>query len=148
MNTTLKRATVDDIQTYIDIESSIGRIPTYWAITDPEKVKKEIEETICYFLEYEGKIVGSVAYEIKGESHAYFTSVVIRPEFQRKGIASHVMKLLMEGELKDMKRVDLVTHPHNSSAIILYLSLGFIIESWKDNLFGDGEPRIFMAKVK
>lgn len=148
MKIILKKATVNDVETYIDIESSIGITKTYSAIIDPKAVKKELEETITYFIEYEGKIVGSLAYEIKGESHAYFSGFVVRPEFQRKGIAREAFNQLLAGELKDMKRVDLVTHPHNTPAIMLYLSLGFIIESWKDNYFGDGEPRIFMARVK
>jgi hypothetical protein len=28
----------------------------------------------------------------------------------------------------------------------LYLSMGFIIESWLDNYFGDGEPRLMLVK--
>ena len=46
----------------------------------------------------------------------------------------------------NVKRIDLVTHPHNSKIIGLYLSYGFIIEAWKDNHFGDGEPRIVLAR--
>lgn len=43
-------------------------------------------------------------------------------------------------------RIELVVHPHNNPAISLYLSLGFKIESWRDNYFGDGEPRLVLVK--
>lgn len=45
-------------------------------------------------------------------------------------------------DLEDVKRIDLVTRPQNSRAFMLYLLLGFAAESWKDNYFGDGEPRL------
>ena len=50
-------------------------------------------------------------------------------------------------EFRDVKRIDLVTHPDNIKAIALYQSLGFAIESRKENYYGDGEPRIVMARI-
>jgi ribosomal protein S18 acetylase RimI-like enzyme len=50
-------------------------------------------------------------------------------------------------ELKDYKRIELVTHPDNKSAIKLYFSFGFLTEKQMENYFGDGEPRILMAKT-
>jgi ribosomal-protein-alanine N-acetyltransferase len=46
---------------------------------------------------------------------------------------------------KGSNRIDLVTHPENSSALELYSSLGFKVESRQENYFGDGEPRLVLA---
>jgi ribosomal protein S18 acetylase RimI-like enzyme len=51
-------------------------------------------------------------------------------------------------EVGDKKPFELVTHPENTSAIITYLKSGFKIKAWKDNYFGDGQPRILLVKEK
>jgi len=45
------------------------------------------------------------------------------------------------------KRIELVTHPDNP-ALKLYESLGFTVESRKENYWGDGEPRLVLAIVR
>lgn len=55
------------------------------------------------------------------------------------------MSILLK-KMSEYPRIELVAHPHNSPAILLYLSLGFIIESWENNYFDDGEPRLIMVK--
>ncbi|PIR87272.1 MAG: hypothetical protein COU11_01230 [Candidatus Harrisonbacteria bacterium CG10_big_fil_rev_8_21_14_0_10_49_15] len=140
-----KRATLSDIDEYLDIEKSVADLKTYSPITTEEEAENEIKTNVVYFIKNEDLIIGSIAYELKSSEHAYFSGLVVRPEFQGQGIAKQAMKDLLAGELKDMKKIDLVTHPHNTPAVMLYLSLGFIIEGWKDNYFGDGEPRIVLA---
>ena len=66
--------------------------------------------------------------------------------FKAKGLRVEAMTLALE-KFKDVKRIDLVTHPDNIRAINLYQSLGFITESRKENYYGDGEPRIVMARI-
>jgi ribosomal protein S18 acetylase RimI-like enzyme len=39
-----------------------------------------------------------------------------------------------------------VAHPENEIALGLYMSLGFEIESRQENFFGDGEPRLVLAR--
>jgi ribosomal protein S18 acetylase RimI-like enzyme len=73
------------------------------------------------------------------------SGLAIDPRFQNQGIACQALAFV-SNDLKGIKRIDLVVHPRNNAAVRLYLSFGFIIESWKDNHFGDGEPRIVMAK--
>lgn len=106
---------------------------------------EEITKNIVYFIILDNEIVGSVIYENKSEDHAYISGLVIDQKYQGQGLARKAMELIME-ELKDKKRIDLVTHPENDKAINLYKSLGFIIGETKENYFGDGEPRIVMVK--
>jgi len=44
-----------------------------------------------------------------------------------------------------MLTIWLITHPLNTPAILLYLKNGFQITGWKDNYYGDSEPRIIFA---
>jgi len=51
-------------------------------------------------------------------------------------------------KFKNTERIDLAAHPDNFRAIKLYQSLGFAIESRKENYYGDGEPRLILVKNK
>lgn len=144
---TFRKATVEDIDKFIEIEKTATGLKVYSGIVDPEEAKEEIENNEVYFILKDNKIVGSTEYQIKSPKHAYLSGLVILPEFQGQGIAREAVKFRLE-KLKDVDRVDLVTHPHNSKIITLYLSLGFYVESWKDNYYGDGEPRLVLVRQK
>lgn len=141
----LKKAEINDIDKFLDIEKSVADLKTYSVFENEEEIKKSIKNEIVYFIEKEGILVGRIAYEIKNKDHAYLSDLVIKPEFQNQGIAREALALILE-ELKDKKEINLVVHPKNTPALLLYLSSGFIIESWKDNYFGDGEPRLILHK--
>ncbi len=106
-----------------------------------------LEIGIVYLIEANGTIVGSVSYEKKGESHMHISGLIVAPPFQGKGIGREAMVQLLV-ELEGVKRVDLVTHPDNVRALKFYESLGFKVESRKENFFGDGEPRVVMVLEK
>ena len=90
--------------------------------------------------------VGSISYQIKNKTHAYISGLIIKPEFQKQGLAKKALSLLLE-KLKNYQKLSLVVHPENP-AIKLYLSFGFAIKSRKENYFGDGQPRLVMVKEK
>ena len=75
------------------------------------------------------------------------SGLVIRPEFQRQGLAKQALGKLFE-ELKGYELVDLVVHPENSSALNLYKSFGFVVKERIENYYGDGEPRLRMVLEK
>jgi ribosomal-protein-alanine N-acetyltransferase len=54
------------------------------------------------------------------------------------------MSFILE-KCKGTDRIDLVTHPENKNALQLYMSLGFKVESRRENYFGDGEPRLVLV---
>lgn len=142
-----EKATVNDIDTYLDLERKVAHLKVYSGITDREEAREEIETNEVYLIKKDGVVVGSTEYQLQGPDHAYMSGLVIDPNFQGKGIARKAIEFKL-AQLKDMKRIDLVTHPHNSKVICMYLSYGFIIESWRDDYFGDGEPRIVLARVR
>ncbi|TSC75402.1 MAG: putative acetyltransferase [Parcubacteria group bacterium Gr01-1014_33] len=145
-NISLRRATRDDIGVLIALEKTAAH-KTYAAMTDEQEWQTEMEKGTIYLIQKGDITVGNISFQIKESDHAYLSGLMILSDYQGQGIAREAMTQVME-ELKDIKRVDLVTHPHNTPAIMLYLSLGFKVESWKDNYFGDGEPRIVLSYLK
>ncbi len=142
-----KKATIKDIPVLIEIEKKLIGIKNYSAeIT--EKGWEEVfnkNNAVVYLILRDGKIVGDASYEIKPDGVAYISGLAIDPQFQKQGIGREATRLLLE-ELKNMKRIELVTHPENSGALKIYLSFGFVIKEQKENYFGDGEPRIELVK--
>jgi len=143
-----KKATIDDVAEFLRIEKSVAGSKTYCGSVDEQEAREEIENNIVYFIQNKETNIGTIEYKIKGENYAYLSGLVVDPNFQGRGIGRKALRWLLANDLKNFKRVDLATHPHNTRAIMLYLSLGFVIESWKDNYYGDGEPRIVLAREK
>ncbi len=94
-----------------------------------------------------GTPVGLVTYSYTEPERAYINDLVIHPEHQGKKIGKTAMKWVLD-RLENIKHVDLVTHPHNTVAIILYSKNGFKVSGWKDDYYGDGEPRIYMTYTR
>ncbi len=143
----LEKVTVKDIDQYLAIEKSVIGPKTYSGIKDENEAKEEFRNNQIYFIKKDGKIVGTIQYEMKSHDHAYLSGLVIDPHFQGQGIGCEASKLILN-KLKNMKRINVVTHPDNAAALKLYQSLGFIIESRKENYYGDGEPRLVLVLEK
>ncbi len=142
----LVKATELDIEKFIELEQSVAGSKTYSPMLIEGEALEEIKNNYVRFIKVGEEIAGSVMLESKGSEHVYVSGLVVTPSFQGQGIARKVMQMVLE-ELKGVKRIDLVTHPENQKAIDLYTSLGFKIESRKENYFGDGEPRIVLARA-
>lgn len=146
-NVSFYRATLEDLDKFLEIEKSAALLKTYSAITEKNEAKKEIENNFVYLIKIGDEVVGSTMYEMKNKDCAYLSGLIVSPRFRRRGIARQAI-IYRLNELKNIKRIEVLTHPHNSTIIKLYLSFGFIIESWKDNYYGDGEPRIMLSLTK
>lgn len=141
---TFHKATIDDIDAYLALEQKVIHLKVYSGIADREEAREELETNEVYLIKNGDVVVGSTEYQIQEPDCAYMGGLVIDSDFQNQGIARKAIEFRLN-QLKDMKRIYLTTHPHNSKVIHMYLSYGFIIESWKDDYFGDGEPRIVLA---
>jgi ribosomal protein S18 acetylase RimI-like enzyme len=146
-NIILQRATEKDVEDFLAVEKTAVGKKTYSCIVDEKKAKEEIEKKVVYLIKADGEIVGSIEYGTENDGSAYCCGLVVKTEFQGQGIAREAVRQLLEIIGAD-KKVHLVTHPHNIPAIKIYLSFGFVIEGWKENYFGDGEPRIVMVRQK
>jgi ribosomal protein S18 acetylase RimI-like enzyme len=139
----LREAGLTDIPDLIDVEKSVSGTKLYSPLLEEGEWKEELQKSVVYLIEKESKIVGDVSYEKKSDNHIYISGLAINPRFQRQGIAREVLKQILE-KFRDVKRIDLVTHPDNP-ALKLYQSFGFVVESRKENYFGDGEPRLILV---
>lgn len=147
MALTFSKATPDDWKTVASLETSIATSKVYKAITKEPDVRAYIQKSRVFLIYRKGQPIGTISYETKSRNHVYFDGLTIHPKHQRRGYASQAVAWLLD-KLTVVEVIDLVTHPHNSAAIRLYLKFGFLIESWKENYFGDGEPRLHLVKRK
>ena len=147
MKITYKQATKEDIPSLIVMEKTMEGSKIYSAMVKEYEWEEAMQDGLVYVLEKEGRIIGNATYEIKSQDYVYISGLLILPEFQSKGLGKEVMQDILQ-EIGHVARIDLVTHPDNVKAIRLYESFGFIIESRKENYFGDGEPRLIMCLVR
>ena len=144
MDLLYRKANRDDIATLITIGRSALGIKTYSPIIDESEWEQELNNILVYIIEVDGQVAGLISYEMKSSNHAYISDLVILPTYRGKGIARESMNHVLN-EIGKTEKIKLVVHPENISAIHLYQSFGFTLESSKENYFGDGEPRITMV---
>ena len=140
----LIKATNKNITKLLEIEETARGLKVYSGYFSEKEIKEWLESDEVYLIEMDNNVVGSLSYEIKNHSHAYISGLVIKPEFQKRGLARKAMLLLIK-KLERYEKLSLVVHPENH-AVKLYESLGFAQKSIKENYFGDGEPRLIMTK--
>lgn len=140
----LIRATNKDVQELLEIEKTAIGLKVYSGYFSEKEVKEWIEKESVYLIDNNGVIVGSISFEVIDKNKACISGLVIKPEFQRQGFAKKAIVLLFE-KLKNFKKLTLTVHPDNH-ALELYKSLGFTVDSCRENYFGDGEPRLIMIK--
>ena len=145
MSVGLKKATQADVPKLKLLEQRVVS-RTYYPMLDAHEWEEKIANGNAYFIDKNGAIAGSLSYEKHG-NRIYISSLVVDPEFQNQGIGKEAMEHVLK-ELAAYPRIDLITHPDNDIAVHLYQSLGFVIESRKENYYGDGEPRLVLALNK
>lgn len=144
MSINLKRAIKSDIPALISTEKSAAGTKTYSPILEEKEWGEALEKEVVYLIEKDGVVIGNISYERKEENKVYISGLVIIPPFQGQGIGREVIIRILD-EVKDAKRVELVTHPDNAPALALYKSLGFVVEKRIENYYGDGEPRLVLV---
>ena len=147
MDISFKKITIDDVDDFLALERTVDGSIIYSAMTDRQEAVEEITKNTVYFIKKDNNVVGNISYEIKGLKIPYISGLMVAPQFQGQGIGKQAMVIILE-ELKDlgMETIELLTHPRNTKALMIYLSLGFELSGWEDNYFGDGEPRVKMIK--
>jgi ribosomal protein S18 acetylase RimI-like enzyme len=141
----LVEASKSDVDIFVDLERKVSGQKIYAPILDRDEMLAEFEKNKMFIIQRDGSAVGTIMYEFKKPNHVYISGLVIDPDFQRQGIGRAAMIKLLDS-LKSVNRIDMVTHPDNAAALSLYDSLGFLVESRKENYFGDGEPRLILVK--
>ncbi|OGC49662.1 hypothetical protein A2W32_04985 [candidate division WWE3 bacterium RBG_16_37_10] len=139
----------NDWELMLSIEKQFANSKTYFAFTKLEDLKAFLGKEISYLVFLNNQPVGEAAYELKDNGKkAYISTLVVIPEQQGKGIATGIFNKILR-EIIDkpaVENVELITHPRNNAALVIYLKNGFEIIEWQDNPFGDGEPRLKLRK--
>ena len=139
----LEPATVEDVDTLVAFVRKVADPKIYGPTLDAQGALQEISENTFYFIKTGALAVGTAAYCLRPDKSVYI-SIAVDPTYRRQGIARAAMSFILE-KCKGAHRIDLVTHPENKNALQLYASLGFKVESRRENFFGDGEPRLVLA---
>lgn len=85
--------------------------------------------------------VGTFSFrEVDGEVEV--RQLLVLPRFQRHGYGRALLDKVLS--LNAGKSLWLVTHPRNQGALLLYIKNGFIIYAYKENYYGDGQPRVLL----
>ena len=145
MELEFKKAEEEDWETILSLEKSVSDNPYYFAMTKKEDIKNYIKKSNVFIIQKQEKSIGTISYEIKDENHIYLDGLNIHPDNQKQGIATKAMEFIMD-KLKNTKKLSLHVHPKNTAAIKLCLNFGFNIESWVNDHFRDGEPRLILIK--
>ena len=145
MVVTLKLAQPQDWEKILQMEQAV-QSPVYFAYTEEAEIKKYMDGSQIYLLINEDQQnVGTVSYEIKDNGVSHFNGLIVLPDYRGRGYGLQAIREVIKTIGED-KKMDLVVHPHNSSAIATYLKAGFVISGWEDDSFGDGQPRIEMTR--
>jgi len=107
-----------------------------------DKVLEEMGRMEFYVYEVNGRILGVAALEPRrGEGVGFVWHVYVRPECQRRGVGTALMKRV-EGRARELglRRLQLITHERAYWAIRFYERLGFRVinhverAAWRDVL--------------
>ena len=140
-----QRAGAEHAAAFLALERLAGDPRTYGPVTDIAAALREIDENRLYLFRLEETFIASAAYRLRTDASVHISSVAVHPAYRRQGIARMAMLFILELN-KHARRLDLVTHPDNVPALRLYLSLGFAVDQRLENYYGDGEPRLVLAK--
>lgn len=134
-----------DVDAFLALEQQVAVPKIYNPITTTESALEEIQDNELFFIKLDGQNIGTVASQIKPDGSAYISNVSVVPGYRGQGIARSAMNFILD-RVKAASRIWLVTHPENVPALTLYKSLGFVVEKQVENYYGDGEPRLVLAK--
>ena len=142
---TLERMTDKDVDEFLALEKRVSVPKIYNPIVTAEEALEEIRDNELFFIQKGSVVVGTIAYQKKPDGSAYISNTSVVPEYQKQGIARAAMWMMLS-IIGSAPRIWLVTHPENVKALNLYTSLGFVVEKQVENYYGDGEPRLVLAK--
>ena len=142
---TLERMTDKDVDEFLALEKKVSVPKIYNPIVSVDEALEEIRDNELFFIKKGLVIVGTIAYQMKPDGSAYISNMSVVPEYQGQKIARTAMEMILN-IIGSASRIWLVTHPENVKALNLYTSLGFVVENQVENYYGDGEPRLVLAK--
>lgn len=143
MNTTIRKAKVEDAHAIVTAEQEIAETPGYFCSQPNELSEENVIKTIKSLAESEkgvylvaelnGKIVGHAFLEplhLQSICHVAQLSIGVHHGWQEKGIGTALMKELIAWAKQSttIEKIELNVRASNSRAIALYKKMGFVEE--------------------
>jgi len=139
---TIRGANIDDLKGILKLYKEVARIKIGIARNEEEVslsyvedfVRASLKEGIIIVAEEDGEIIGEIHSHkmgLKIFDHVLSNlTIVVSKEVQGKGVGRKLFNKLLKRarEMKEIKRVELLTRVSNEKAIKFYESLGFEIE--------------------
>ncbi len=141
---TLERMTDKNVEEFFELDKKVAVPRMYTPNETLEEALEEIRANELFFIKKGSHTVGIIAYQMKPDSSAYISNMAVLPEHRGQHIARVALEMLLK-TIGPVPRIWLVVHPENV-ALRLYTSLGFVKEKQVENYYGDGEPRLVLAK--
>ena len=141
MKLRLRRANLQkDANVLFEIDIKSFNRPFDCPADSVEQVKDYLKNSVIYLCYDGNEAIASFSYELRKNNSVELMQMVVLPAYQKKGVAKFMMRNFLK--LTKGREIYTVTHPMNTPAIILYLKFGFQIYGWKDDYYGDGQPRL------
>lgn len=143
MNTTIRKAKVEDAHVIVTAEQEIAQTPGYFCSQPGElseqnvvkmiKALSESERGIYLVAECEGNIVGHAFLEplhLKYICHVAQLTIGVHQGWQEKGIGAALLQRLIDWakQSETIEKIELNVRASNSRAIALYKKMGFVEE--------------------
>lgn len=134
----------DYLKLLLDLDQKIYRHSLVTPFKNIKEIKKHLGQSIAYLIYENNKVIGYSSYDVQNNK-IHVSGIALLGKFRGKGIGTYIMKKLLN-QLKTYKNISLTVHPKNAPAVKMYYNLGFVATGWKDNFFGDGQPRLILEK--
>jgi len=127
----IERAVTDDAEKILSLQKIAyqSEAEIYDDFTIPpltqtlEEVKKDFEGQVFLKAVTDGRIIGSVRAFVK-EGTCYVGRFIVHPDFQNRGIGTHLMNRI-EKDFKKAKRFEIFTGHKSERNLYLYEKLGY-----------------------
>ena len=146
MQLRFRRADATSAQAILALERRVSLPRIYEARTSIGEVLKEIVANSFFLIEDTERIIGSISFRPLEPTGVYIGNMAVDPAARRRGTARAALQFVFD-RTRGASRWELVTHPDNSAAIMLYTSAGFAAGETLENYFGDGQPRMRMVRL-
>jgi ribosomal protein S18 acetylase RimI-like enzyme len=137
----LERASAEDAETIYRMQQGLAS-RTYVPMQRVAIESVIREDVACLILAEDGVAAGFVIYK-NGPGHVLLDEFGVTAEFRGRGVGTAALAIMLERV--GACRVELMTHPENPAAR-LYGRAGFCEVGRVENFYGDGEPRMRMAR--
>jgi ribosomal protein S18 acetylase RimI-like enzyme len=139
----LEKVSEADFKRYLELQKG-AESETYAPVEDEGEITEDLKKGSVLLIKKGNEVIGTISYHIREDKNAYISGFVIDKKYRGEGFGREALEQVLMA-VKDAPKVELITHPNNSSALQLYTSFGFKIIERKENYYGNGESRVVLA---